>query len=164
MIPESDLSLLRVISVSVVLFFGTSCMLTWDQLHLCVYSITDSKPFYSHTLINRCCHFVLCYLAIFTVSRHCKYLQVFFSLLSRVHAVIISGWPPRPLTEMSLFCKHWSYADDFTLNTLIMLLFFLFFFINELFCHYQPLRCCLLMSYVFRYRWQPNPWSWPEGF
>lgn len=47
---ESDPSVLKVLSATVVLFFGTSCLLTWDQLHLCRHSKTNSKPLCSHRL------------------------------------------------------------------------------------------------------------------
>lgn len=49
---EMDLSVLRVLSVTVVLFFGTSCPLTWDQLHTDqpIHLKTDSKPFITFCL------------------------------------------------------------------------------------------------------------------
>lgn len=61
MFPEFDLNVVRV-SVTVLLFFATSCSLTWGQSQLHLHSRTNSNPFYSPQLtFNHCVHVFVCY-------------------------------------------------------------------------------------------------------
>lgn len=69
-------------SVTTALFFRTNCLLTWDQLHLCQHSKTDSDSFCSHVYTQEL-HFLFC---LFTAWRHRKtYMHVYVFIFCANH-------------------------------------------------------------------------------